>query len=119
MRMRLNGLTIRVDLPRPRACQRFIEIDLPTLASWMTRASTSRLWLFSALAPALARTLRTSTAIAFFEKARTFIASSTLRPRNSAATRFSFGADPQICLPADDAPLPATDPEQRQDREKC
>src|SRR3546814_9768368 len=79
MRMRLNGLTIRVDLPRPRACQRFIEIDLPTLASWMTRASTSRLWLFSALATALARTLRTSTAIAFFEKARTFIASSTLR----------------------------------------
>src|SRR3546814_14725919 len=92
MRMRLNGLTIRVDLPRPRACQRFIEIDLPTLASLTTSASTSRLWLFSAFAIALARTLRTSTAIAFFEKARTFIASSTLRPDRKSVVQGKRGS---------------------------
>ena len=28
MRMRLNGFSIRVDLPRPRACQRFMVIDI-------------------------------------------------------------------------------------------
>ena len=37
------------------------------LASATTRASTSRLWLFSALATALASTLRTSSAIALGE----------------------------------------------------
>ena len=50
--MRLNGLTIRLERPRARVAKRFIEIDLPTLASDTTKASTSRLWLFSALATA-------------------------------------------------------------------
>ena len=61
-----------------KAWKRFIVIDLPTEASATTRASTSRLWLFSALAIAEARTLRASTAMAFFENARMFIASSAL-----------------------------------------
>src|SRR3546814_1900926 len=64
-RMRLNGLTIRLERPRARVTKRFITIDLPTLASFTTSASTSRLWLFSALAMADASTLRTSTAMAF------------------------------------------------------
>src|SRR3546814_7124686 len=51
-RMRLNGLTIRLERPRARVTKRFITIDLPTLASFTTSASTSRLWLFSALAMA-------------------------------------------------------------------
>ena len=64
MRTRLNGFTIREERPRARVAKRFIEMDLPTLASATTRASTSRLWLFSALATADASTLRTSSAIA-------------------------------------------------------
>src|SRR4029453_10322792 len=56
-RRRLNGLTIRDGRPRARVMNRFIEIDLPTLASATIKASTSRLWLFSALGPAEARTL--------------------------------------------------------------
>src|SRR5206468_5543068 len=87
-RMRLNGLTMREERPRARVAKRFIEIDLPTLASATTSASTSRLWLFSALATADAITLRTSSAIALGENFRMFSASSTLRPRIRPATRF-------------------------------
>ena len=50
MRTRLNGLTMRLERPRARVAKRFIEMLLPTEASATTRASTSRLWLFSALA---------------------------------------------------------------------
>ena len=90
MRRRLNGFRMRVDLPRPRVAKRFMVIDLPTLASDTISASTSRLWLFSALAIALASTLRASIAIAFFEKARMFSALPTGWLRISAATRPSF-----------------------------
>ena len=69
------------------------------LASATTKASTSRLWLFSALAIAEASTLRTSFAIALGEKARMFSASSTVLLRIIAATRFSFWAEPRICDP--------------------
>ena len=37
--MRLNGLTMRLDRPRARVAKRFIEIDLPTLASVTTSAA--------------------------------------------------------------------------------
>src|SRR3546814_2152641 len=37
-----------------------------------------------------------------------FIAASTLRPRISAATRFSFCAEPRICVPTESASLSAT-----------
>src|SRR4029453_2131730 len=80
-RRRLNGLTIREERPRARVMNRFIEIDLPTLASATIKASTSRLWLFSALATAEASTLRTSSAIPLGENFRMFSASSTFRPR--------------------------------------
>src|SRR3954454_21423609 len=56
-RIWLNGLTMRAERPRARVAKRFIEMDLPTLASATTSASTSRLWLFSALATADASTL--------------------------------------------------------------
>ena len=65
-------------------------IDLPTLASDTISASTSRLWLFSAFAIADARTLRASTAMAFFEKDRMFSALPTGWLRISAATKPSF-----------------------------
>src|SRR5207237_5952350 len=67
MRRRLNGFRMRVDLPRPRVANRFMTIDLPTDASLTTSASTSRLWLFSALAMAEASTLRASTAMPLVE----------------------------------------------------
>src|SRR4029079_834512 len=107
-RIWLNGLTIRDERPRARVAKRFIEIDLPTLASATTRASTSRLWLFSALATALASTLRTSSAIALGENLRMFSASSTLRPRIMPATRLSLRADPRIVLPIASASLSPT-----------
>src|SRR5690606_907857 len=50
MRTRLNGFTMRAERPRARVAKRFIDRLLPTLASATTRLSTSRLWLFSALA---------------------------------------------------------------------
>ena len=52
-----KSISMKRFTPRARVAKRFIEIDLPTLASATTRASTSRLWLFSALATAEARTL--------------------------------------------------------------
>src|SRR6185369_13029914 len=107
-RRRLNGLTIRAERPRARVAKRFIEIDLPTLASATTRASTSRLWLFSALATADASTLRTSSAIALGENLRMFSASSTLRPRIMVATRLSLRAEPRIVLPIASASLSPT-----------
>src|SRR5690606_4737260 len=102
-RMRLNGLTTRVDRPRARLANRYLDRVLPTLASATTRLSTSRLWLFSALAIAEASTLRTSRAIALGEKARMFIASSAFLPRIRPATRLSFCAEPRICVPTDSA----------------
>src|SRR3954465_7240285 len=83
MRTRLNGLTMRLERPRARGVNLFIDRLLPTDASATTRLSTSRLWLFSALAIAEASTLRTSTAIALGEKERMFRASSAFLPRIS------------------------------------
>src|SRR6476469_4573147 len=107
-RIWLNGLTMRDERPRARVAKRFIEIDLPTLASATIRASTSRLWLFSALATAEARTLRTSSAIALGENFRMLSASSTLRPRIRPATRLSLRAEPRIVLPIASASLSPT-----------
>ena len=41
MRTRLNGLTMRLERPRARGVQRFIEIDLPTLASAIANAENN------------------------------------------------------------------------------
>src|SRR5829696_943775 len=48
----LNGLMMPAARPRPRVWKRFITRPLPTDASATIRRSTSRLWLFSALAMA-------------------------------------------------------------------
>ena len=53
---RANGECFLVADPA-RVAKRFSVIDLPTDASWTISASTSRLWLFSALAIAEASTL--------------------------------------------------------------
>src|SRR5580698_3448572 len=58
-----NGFSIRDARPRARAENRFITRFLPTKASATTRASMSRLWLFSALEIAELSALRTSLAI--------------------------------------------------------
>src|SRR5690606_2090297 len=58
-----NGFRIPPERPRPRAWKRFKTRFLPTKASETIKSSTSRPWLFSALATALMRHLRTSTAI--------------------------------------------------------
>src|SRR6185369_11035822 len=107
-RRRLNGLTIRAERPRARVAKRFIEIDLPTLASATTRASTSRLWLFSALATADASTLRTSSAIPLGENLRMLSACSTFLPRIIWATRLSLRAEPRIVFPTASASFSPT-----------
>src|SRR5215470_1750681 len=85
-----NGLYTRPDRPRPRAAKRFITMPLPTNACDTTRSSTSRSWLFSALAIADSRHFLTSTAIRLRENCRSASAAAAFRPRMSWATRFSF-----------------------------
>ena len=64
----LNGFKIRAALPLALALILFITIDLPTYASATTNLSISRPKLFSALAIAEFKTLRTSLDILFLEK---------------------------------------------------
>src|SRR3984957_4233244 len=63
---------------------------LPTCASATTRSSTSRSWLFSALAIADSRHLRTSRAMRLRENSRSASALATFLPRMSCAKRLSF-----------------------------
>src|SRR3954451_20453294 len=65
-------------------------MPLPTWASATTRSSTSRSWLFSALAIADSRHFLTSTAIRLRENCRSASAADALRPRISCATRLGF-----------------------------
>src|SRR5262245_39488616 len=76
--------------PRARGEKRFMTSPLPTWASATTRSSTSRSWLFSALAIADSRHLRTSLAMRLRENCRSASAVTTALPRISAATRLSF-----------------------------
>src|SRR5439155_3268300 len=85
-----NGLRIAPTRPRARTSCRLITIALPTWASATTRSSTSRSWLFSALAIADSRHLRTSRAMRLRENSRSASAVATFLPRISAATRLSF-----------------------------
>src|SRR5215217_373507 len=85
-----NGFRIRAPRPRARAWKRFSTRALPTKAWLTTRSSTSRSWLFSALAMALSRHLRTSREMRFCENSRSASAVATFLPRMSCATRFSF-----------------------------
>src|SRR5580692_9702141 len=63
---------------------------LPTWARATTRSSTSRSWLFSALAIADSRHLRTSRAMRLRENSRSASAVATFLPRMSWARRLSF-----------------------------
>src|SRR6201985_3115707 len=85
-----NGLKTRPERPRPRGAKRFITMPLPTCASATTRSSTSRSWLFSALAIADSRHFLTSTAIRLRENCRSASAAEAFRPRINCATRLSF-----------------------------
>src|ERR1043166_4217616 len=85
-----NGLKIRPARPRPRGVKRLSTSALPTCASATTRSSTSRSWLFSALAIADSRHLRTSLATRLRENSRSASAVATFLPRMSAANRLSF-----------------------------
>src|SRR6195952_1512388 len=85
-----NGLNTRPERPRPRGAKRFITMPLPTCASATTRSSTSRSWLFSALAIADSRHFLTSTAIRLRENCRSASAAEAFRPRINCATRLSF-----------------------------
>jgi hypothetical protein len=78
-------------LPEPAAARgrpRFMTRFLPTQASATTRLSTSRLWLFSALAMADCRHFLTSPRAAL-EKVRSASASHLLAP-DHGGTRLSF-----------------------------
>src|SRR6185312_11547593 len=85
-----NGLNTRPERPRPRGAKRFITMPLPTNAWDTTRSSTSRSWLFSALAIADSRHFLTSTAIRLRENCRSASAADALRPRINWATKLSF-----------------------------
>src|SRR3984893_13440829 len=85
-----NGLKMRPARPRPRGVKRLSTSALPTCASATTRSSTSRSWLFSALAIADSRHLRTSLATRLRENSRSASAVATFLPRMSAANRLSF-----------------------------
>ena len=63
-----NGFLIRPKRPRARGRPRFMVRFFPTYASATISSSTSRLWLFSALAIADCRHFLTSIAIRRFEK---------------------------------------------------
>src|SRR5262245_8650333 len=76
--------------PRARGEKRFITRPLPTWASATTRSSTSSSWLFSALAIADSRHLRTSRAMRLRENSRSASAVETFLPRMSCARRLSF-----------------------------
>src|SRR3984957_17373538 len=85
-----NGLSILPERPRPRAWKRFITSPLPTCACDTTRSSMSSWWLFSALAIADCRHLRTSLAMRLRENSRSASAVATFLPRMSCASRLSF-----------------------------
>src|SRR5215469_6885854 len=85
-----NGLNTRPERPRPRGAKRFMTMPLPTKASETTKSSTSRSWLFSALAIADSRHFLTSTATRLRENCRSANAAAAFRPRISCATRLSF-----------------------------
>src|SRR5580704_6102749 len=85
-----KGLRMRPERPRARGLKRFRIIALPTKAAATTRSSTSRLWLFSALAIALSRVFLTSKALRLRENSRSSRAFSTFLPRINCAKRFSF-----------------------------
>src|SRR5205807_2249554 len=65
-------------------------MPLPTWASATIRSSTSRSWLFSALAIADSRHFLTSPAIRLRENCKSASADDTFLPRISPATRLSF-----------------------------
>src|SRR6516165_2119866 len=85
-----KGFKIRPMRPRPRELKRFITSALPTWACATTNSSTSRSWLFSALAIADSRHLRTSFAMRLCENSRSASALATFFPRINCATRLSF-----------------------------
>src|SRR5918994_3432884 len=88
-----NGFKICPIRPRPRGWKRFSTSALPTCASATISSSTSRSWLFSALAIADSRHFLTSLAIRFCENCRSASAVATFLPRISCATRLSFCGD--------------------------
>src|SRR5580704_6412880 len=85
-----NGFMTLPARPRPRAWKRLMTRPLPTWARATTRSSTSRSWLFSALAIADSRHLRTSLAMRLRENSRSASAVCTFLPRMSWARRLSF-----------------------------
>src|SRR5690242_6978756 len=93
-----NGFKILPMRPRPRGEKRLITSALPTCASATTSSSTSRSWLFSALAIADSRHLRTSFAMRLRENSRSASALATFLPRISCATRLSFCGETRSIL---------------------
>ena len=90
MVMLANGFSMRPARPRARGLKRFSTMSLPTQAWATTRSSTSRSWLFSALAIADSSVFLTSTEILFLENSRSASAVATFLPRMSWASRLSF-----------------------------
>src|SRR4030095_5088089 len=86
----LNGLMMPAARPRPRVWNRFMTRLLPTDASATIRRSTSRLWLFSALAIAEFSAFFPSCAMRFLEKVSSLTADAAFLPRMVAATRSSL-----------------------------
>src|SRR4029078_5107248 len=86
----LSGYMMPAARPRPRVWKRFMQRLLPTDASATIRRSTSRLWLFSALAIAEFSAFFTSCAMRLWEKVSAWTAEAAFLPRMVAATRSSL-----------------------------
>src|SRR3712207_5673176 len=86
----LNHFSTRAERPRPRAWKRFITTARPTSTLDTTSWSTSRRWLFSALAMALSSVFFTVCAMRRLLNVRVATASCALRPRIRPAARLSL-----------------------------
>src|ERR1700704_5792077 len=98
MVMWVMGLWIGKARPWARSRQRLIVGPSSATASATTRSSADRLWLFSALAVALLRTLAMSLAACWGMNRSNAAASSTGLPLMSAVTRRALRVEPRRYL---------------------
>src|SRR5215212_6949079 len=92
------GLWIGNARPWARGRQRLIDGPSFAWASATIKSSADRLWLFSAFAVALLRTLRTSAAACCGMNFSRLAASSTGRPLIAATTRLALRVEPRRYL---------------------
>ena len=105
-----NGFSMRPARPRARGLKRFITMSLPTHAWATTRSSTSRSWLFSALAIADSSAFLTSVEILLSrefevgERGRDLLAADELGEKIELLRADAQHADSRLGLVVGEAP---------------